>query len=156
MTREDKRRLREQARGQYAEHWLAPFASEEEKKLLRTWEKRGRLSLEELKLIDKWINDPEAIKRDQLFVYAAKKKFLGEVVYETAKARHSQLDDTEWLVAYFTAQSKGQKRIASLTHLSERTIDDIIRRLKDRITQEFGCDLDEVGIPHITRWFFGL
>lgn len=111
-----------------------------------------------MRLIQEWLKDPAAVKRGRtpLFLYTAKKKFLGEVVWETAAGRHRQLDDTEWLVAYFTAQGKGQKRIASLTHLSERTIDDKIRSLKDRITQEFGCDLDEVGIPHITRWFFGL
>lgn len=116
------------------------------------------MSHEDLKLIDAWLKDPAAIKkgRDPLFLYAVKKKFLGEVVFETATERHKQLDDTEWLVAYFTAQGKGQKRIATLTHLSERRVDDLISGIKDRITKEFGCELESVGLPQITRWFLGL
>ena len=64
------------------------------------------MSQEDLKLIGEWLKDPEAIKRgrDPLFLYAAKKKYLDEVIWATAAERHKQLDDTEWLVAYFTAQ----------------------------------------------------
>ena len=158
LTREHKRRLREQAREHHGQDWLAPFGSEQEKQLLRIWAKRGKVSQEDLKLIDAWLKNPAAIKsgRDPLFVYAAKKKFLGEVVFETAAERHKQLDDQEWLVAYFTAQGKGQKRIASLTNLSERRVDDIISGIKDRITKEFDCELESVGLPQITRWFLGL
>ncbi|MGA8733643.1 MAG: hypothetical protein WB558_06950 [Terriglobales bacterium] len=115
------------------------------------------MSHEDLKLIDEWLKDPEAIKRgrDPLFLYAAKKKYLGEVIWKTAAERHKQLDDREWLVAYFTFQGKTQKRIASLTKLSERSVDDIISRIKDRITKEYRCSLDFVGIAQITRWFLG-
>ena len=40
------------------------------------------MSHEDLKLIDEWLKDPEAVRsgRDPLFLYAAKKKYLGEVV----------------------------------------------------------------------------
>jgi hypothetical protein len=158
LTREDKKGLRKEAREHHGQDWLAPFGSEQEKQLLRIWAKRGRVSQEGLKLIDAWLKNPAAVKsgRDPLFLYAAKKKFLGEVVFETAAERHKQLDDQEWLVAYFTAQGKGQKRIASLTHLSERRVDDIISGIKDRITKEFDCKLESVGLPQITRWFLGL
>ena len=83
--------------------------------------------------------DPEGIKRGRnlLFLGTAKEKYLGKVVWETATERHKQLDDTQWLVAYFTAQGKGQKRIASITHLSERRIGDIIREIKDMIGARF-------------------
>jgi len=158
LTREDKKRLRKQAREHHGQDWLAPFGSEQEKQLLRIWAKRGRVSQEDLKLIDAWLKNPAAVKsgRDPLFLYAAKKKYLGEVVYETAAQRHRQLDDTEWLVAYFTAQGKGQKRIASLTHLSERRVDDIVREIKDMVAYDYDCDPYSVEIPQITRWFFGL
>jgi DNA-binding CsgD family transcriptional regulator len=156
LTRQDKRRLRAQDRKHYEQDWLAPFGSEQEKRLLRIWKKRGRVSQEDQILIDEWLKDPTAIKRgrDPLFLHAAKEKYLGKVVWETAAERHMQLDDAEWLVAYFTAQGKGQKRIASLTHLSERKVDDIIRQIKAKI--EFMGDVESATLSEITRWFFGL
>ena len=84
-----------------------------------------------------------------------KKKYLGEVVYETAAQRH-RLDDTGWRVADSTAQGKGQKRIAGLTRLSERRVDDIVREIKDMVAHDYDCDPYSVEIPQITRWFFGL
>ena len=157
LTRQDKGRVREQDRKHYEQDWLAPFGSEQEKQLLRIWRKHGTLSLEDQKLINEWLKDPEAIKRgrDPLFLYTAKEKYLGKVIWEMAAERHKQLDDTQWLVAYFTAQGKRQKRIASLTHLSERRVDDVIREIKDMIAHEFDCNPYAVGIPQITRWFFG-
>jgi hypothetical protein len=158
LTRQDKKKHHEQDRKRYAEHWLADFGSEDEKRLLRIWRKRGTLSPEDQKFIDEWLRDPLAIKRGRglLFLATAKEKYLGKVVWETALERQKQLDDARWLVAYFTAQGKRQKRIASLTHLSERRVDDIIREIKDMIAHEFGCDPYAVGISEITRWFFGL
>jgi len=158
LTRQDKRRLREQDRKHYQQDWLAPFGSEQEKQLLRIWEKRGTLSREDRELINEWLRDPAAVKRgrDPLFLYAAKKKYLGEVIWKAAAERHKQLDDIEWLVAYFTAQGKSQKRIASLTHLSERRVDDTIRGIKEKISLEFMWDAESVTLPQITRWFFAL
>lgn len=158
LTREDKKRLREQDRKLYQQDWLAPFGSEQEKQLLRIWRKRGTLSREDQRLIDEWLKDPEAIKRGRglLFLQTAKEKYLGKVLWNTAAERHGRLDDTEWLVAYFAAQGKRQKRIASLTHLSERRVDDVIREIKDVIAHEFDCDPYAVRNNEITRWFFGL
>jgi hypothetical protein len=157
LTRQDKSRLREQDRKLYQQDWLAPFGSEQEKKLLRIWRKHGPPNPEDRRLIEEWLKDPEAIKKSRglLFLYTAKEKYLGKVVWNTAAERHGRLDDTEWLVAYFTAQGKRQKRIASLTHLSDRRVDDVIREIKDVIACEFDCDPYAVGIPQITRWFFG-
>jgi DNA-binding CsgD family transcriptional regulator len=157
LGKEDKRKLRKEARNRIVEDWLAPSGSEQEKQLLRIWAKSGSVSREDLQLIDQWLKDPEAVRRgrDPLFLYAAKKKYLGEVIWNTAAERHKQLDDREWLVAYFTAQGKAQKRIATLTNLSERSVDDIISRIKDRITMEYRCSLESVGIAQITRWFLG-
>jgi hypothetical protein len=114
FTREDKKRLRKQAREHYEQDWLAPFGSDQEKQLLRIWRKRGTLSPEDQKLIDAWLKDPEAIKRSRgpLFLYTAKEKYLGKVIWNTAAERHGRLDDTEWLVAYFTAQGKRQSRLS--------------------------------------------
>jgi DNA-binding NarL/FixJ family response regulator len=80
---------------------------------------------------------------------------MGTAAYATVRERHKQLDDHEWLVAYFTVEGLGQKEIASLTHMSERTVDNIIRALKDKITQDLGCDMQSMGISQIARWFFG-
>jgi hypothetical protein len=158
LGREDKKRLRKEARQRYAEDWLAPLGSEQERQLLKIWRKRGALSPADHKLIDEWITSPEGVKRgrDPLFFATAKEKYLGKIVWTTALERHEQLDDGEWLVAYFTAQGKSQKRIATLTHLSERRIDDITRNIKERISEELMWDVESVTLSQMTRWFFGL
>jgi hypothetical protein len=156
-TREEKRRLHKQAREHYQQDWLAPFGSPEEKQLLRILQKRGRLSHDESKLIDEWLKDPEAIKRgrDPLFVNVAKQKYLGEVIWETAAQRHKQLDDAEWLVAYFTTLGKTQKRLATLMHLSMSGVDQIMIRIKQKIGKEYGYSIDIGVIAQVTRWFLG-
>jgi hypothetical protein len=162
LAREDKRKLRKEARLLHAEDWLAPLGSEQEKQMLKQllviWGKCGALSGGDHKVIDEWIRSPEGVKRgrDPLFFATAKEKYLGKVVWTTALQRHKQLDDAEWLVAYFTAQGKSQKRIAALTHLGERRIDDITRNIKKRITEELMCDVESVTLSQMTRWFFGL
>jgi hypothetical protein len=158
LEREDKRRLRKEARHLYAEDWLAPLGSEQERQLLRIWRKRSTLTPADHKLIDEWIKSPEGVKkgREPLFFATAKEKYLGKVVFNTALERQRQLDDTEWLVAYFTTQGKSQKRIASLTHLSDRRIDDITRNLKEKFSDEFMCDPESVTLSQIARWFLGL
>jgi hypothetical protein len=152
-----KKGFREQARKQYEEDWLAPFGSEREKEMLRTLLKH-RASKEERQLIYEWLRDPDAIKsaRNGMFMLIAKKRYLGEVIWATAGERHKQLDDQEWLVAYFTLLGKKQKTIASLTHLSERRVDQIISGIKDKIAIELHGSIQYVGIPQITRWFLGL
>lgn len=162
LSREDKKRLRKEARQRYGEDWLAPLGSEQEKQLLkqllRIWGKGGTLSPGDHKVIDEWIKSPEGVKRgrDPLFFATAKEKYLGKIVWTTALERHKLLDDSEWLVAYFTAQGKSQKRIAALTHLSERRIDDITRNIKERISEELMWDAESVTLSQMTRWFFGL
>jgi hypothetical protein len=158
LEREDKRRIRKEARHLYAEDWLAPLGSEQERQLLRIWRKRSTLTPADHKLIDEWIKSPEGVKRgrDPLFFATAKEKYLGKIVWTTALERHKLLDDSEWLVAYFTAQGKSQKRIAALTHLSERRIDDITRNIKKRISEELMWDAASVTLSQMTRWFFGL
>jgi DNA-binding CsgD family transcriptional regulator len=157
LKKENKRELREETRKRHEKNWLAPAGSERERQWLRGWAKRGGLSQKYLQLIHEWLNNPdEFARRNEMFWHAAKKNMMGPVVYETAMERHQQLDATEWLVAYFTVEGVGQKQIASLTHISERTVDNIIRNLKDKITQDLGCDIQSVEIPQITRWFFGL
>jgi hypothetical protein len=143
LTRKGKRKLREQARKRYEEDWFAPAGSVEEKQLLKRWAKYGKVSHEDLQLIDKWLTDPAGIKigRGILFIHAAKRKLFGEVVFETATERHKQLDDEEWLVAYFTAHGMKQREIAPRTHLSERRVDQIISDIKDRITKSFTAKL---------------
>src|SRR5439155_3913607 len=131
--------------------------SAREKQLLRSFAERGGLSQKDLAFIKEWINhSDEFAKRNALFWHAAKKSMLGSVVYETARERHRTLGDKEWLIAYFTVEGMGQKEIARLTHVGERTVDQMIRTLKDRITQEVECDIESVGLPQIARWFFGL
>jgi hypothetical protein len=49
-----------------------------------------------------------------------------------------------------------QEEIMALTHLGDRAIDNIIRSLKTRITQELECDIEINDRVQIARWFFGL
>lgn len=93
--------------------------------------------------------------RNELFCVSAKKSILGNYAYETAMERLNKLKDNEFLVAFFTTQGLEQKDIAKLTHVAETTVDNIIRRLKDKISQESGCTVERVGLAQITRWFLG-
>lgn len=77
-------------------------------------------------------------------------------MWKTATERHKQLNDAQWLVAYFIAQGKSGKRIASITHLSESRIDEIIRDIKEKVGLEFMWDAKDVTLSQITRWFFAL
>jgi hypothetical protein len=119
----------------------------QEKQLLTRWKKQGKasgtVSEEDLQLIDKWLTQPEGIKngRGILLVHATKKKFLGEYIFETASARHKQLNDEEWLVAYFTAHGMKQSEIAVRMRLKRRRVVEIMKDIKDKITMEFNCSL---------------
>ena len=128
-----------------------------EKQFLKRWAKHGGLSQEERDLIHKWIDDPdEFAKRNALFWQSAKKSLLGPVVYKTAMERHRILNDKEWLVACFTAQGMRQQEIARLTHIGVRMVDNIIRSLKDKMTQDLECDIESDGLAQIARWFLGV
>jgi hypothetical protein len=164
-AKEEKRDLRKQARKLHERDWLAPAGSVQEKQFLERWAKQED-SPERRALICKWIDNPLEFanwmknpdkfgKRNELFWQTGKKSALGSVSYETAIERHGTLDDEEWLVAYFTAQCKKQKEIASLTQLSDRTVDKIIQRLKKRISQELNCDINIDDRVQIAHWFFG-
>jgi len=152
-----KRGRRKQARRLLEKDWLAPAGSVPEKQYLRRLAKQEELSKKDRDEIHKWLSNPnESAKRNALFWQAAKKSVLGPVVYGTAMDRHSKLNDEEWLVACFTVQGIRQKEIAELTHMGERMVDNIIRSLKDKIGQEFRCDIDIVDRVQIARWFLGL
>jgi hypothetical protein len=155
-TKELKKELREQARHLHEKDWLAPAGSVLEKQFLTRWAKHG-LNQNDRERIYKWIDSPdESAKRNTLFWQSAKNSVLGPVVYETAMERHRMLDDKEWLVACFTAQGMRQKEIAELTHIGVRMVDNIIRSLKDKMTQDLKCDIESDGLAQIARWFFGL
>jgi hypothetical protein len=156
-AKEQKRELREQARKLHEKGWLAPAGSAQEKQLLKRLAKLADISQKDRDLIYKWIDNPdESAKRNALFWQSAKKSVLGPVVYETAMERHRMLNDKEWLVACFTAQGMKQEEIVALTHLGDRTIDNIIRSLKTRIAKELECDIEINDRVQIARWFFGL
>ena len=89
-------------------------------------------------------------------MHATKKKFLGEYSFETASARHEQLNDEEWLVAYFTAHGMKQIEIAVRMRLKRRRVVEIMKDIKRKITMEFNCELESVRPSQITSWFFGL
>jgi DNA-binding CsgD family transcriptional regulator len=157
LAKTNNKELRKEARELHAKNWLAPAGSVQEKQFLKRWAKVADVSQKDRDLIYQWIDKPdEFAKRNTLFWQAAKKSALGSISYETAMERHRTLDDKEWLVACFTAQGMRQKEIAKLTHIKERTVDNIILRLKDKIIQEGWCDIKGVGLARIARWFFGL
>jgi hypothetical protein len=155
LAKTNNKELRKEARELHAKNWLHPVGSVQEKQFLEKWAEVADVSQRDL--IYQWINNPdEFAKRNALFWQAAKKLAVGPISYETAMERHRTLDDKEWLVACFTAQGKRQKEIAKLTHIGERMVDNIILSLKDKIIQEFQCDIKDVGLAQIARWFFGL
>jgi hypothetical protein len=166
LTKGKKRQRLEQARKLHERDWLAPVGSVQEKQFLERWAKQEN-SQERRALICKWIDNPIEFaswmknsdkfgKRNELFWQTAKKSALGEVSYGTAMERHETLEDTEWLVAYFTAQCTKQKEIARLIQLSDSAVDKIVQRLKKRISQELNCDIEIDDRIQIARWFLGL
>lgn len=156
-AKEQKRELQERARKLHEKGWLAPVGSVRERQFLTKWAKQEGLSQKDRDLIYKWIDNPdEFAKRNALFWQAGKNSVLGPVVYETAMERQRMLDDKEWLVACFTAQGMPQKEIAELMHIGMRTVDNIIRSLKDKMTQDLECEIKSDGLAQITRWFLGL
>ena len=157
LAKTKKRELRLQARRSYETDWLAPAGSEQERKFLRELVKQDGLGKEDRDLLAKWISNPNgSIDYNAPFWRVAKKLVLGPVLYERAMERHRNLRNNEWLVSYFTVQGIKQKEIAELTRMSEKTVDNIIRSLKDKISQEFQCEIEIVDRVQIARWFFGL
>ncbi len=156
LPNEGNRQLQEQARKRHEKHWLAIEGSEREKQFLKRWSKQKGFERDRT-LISEWINKPDGFeRRNALFWQAAKKSVLGNVVYEAAMERHRKLNDAEWLVACFIAQGIKQQEIARMIHTGERTIDNIVDRLKVRIRQELKFDIESVTLPQIACWFFGL
>ena len=125
--------------------------------MLRQWARHGGLSQNQLQLVHEWLNNPDGFAtRNKISRQTAKEGILGPVAYRTAMERHQRLNKKEWLVAYFTAAGMRQQEIARLTRRSPRTVDNIIRDIKDKITQELEADIESVELTQIARWFFGL
>ena len=166
LAREEKSELHRQARQQYEKDWLAPKGSEQEKQFLRQWarqEKSPELRDRICKWIDnpdeitKWMNNPDKFgKHNELFWEIGKESVLGPVVYSIARERHGKLDDQQWLVACFTAQGMKQKEIAKLMHVSDKTVDNVIRDLKKIVAQDLTCSFEVDNCVQIARWFLGL
>jgi hypothetical protein len=155
--RSRNREFRQQARRRLEKDWLATAGSERERQFLTRWSKQEGLSEKDRKLIYAWLDTPDGFeKRNALFWNAAKKSVLGAPVYDAAIERHSRLNGKEWLVAYFTVEGVRQKEIAEWTKLSEREVDNVIRSIKDKISLDFGCEIERVDLAQIARWFFGL
>jgi len=155
LTKAEKKKLRERDRNLLKDDWLAPAGSEQEKQILRKWAEQKGLSKEERAIIHEAINcRDESARRNLLFWQVAKHRVLGDFVYDRAIERHGKLNSREWLVAYFTTQGLKQGKIADLTYMSERMVDETILSLKDKIAQDLDCDT--VHIAQITRWFLGV
>jgi len=170
-AKEQKRKLREQERKFRAQErdfraherklherdWLAPAGSVQERQFLERMATREGSGREDIKLISQWIDNPdEFAKHNALYQQTAKKHFLGPLVNETARERHRTLDNEEWLVACFTSQGMRQKRIATLIHVSDKTVDNIILSLKKKIGQKLKYDIEVNDRIQIARWFLGL
>ncbi len=109
-------------------------------------------------MIREWHKTPDGFaKRNEGFSRAAKKSVLGDVVWETALERHKKLPrGREWEVACLTAEGYEQGDIADLLGIGERTVDNIVLKIKQIIVQDFGCEIESVNIVQISRWFLGL
>jgi DNA-binding NarL/FixJ family response regulator len=118
------------------------------------WAKQEGLNDVERHMIHEAIGRPDVpARRETLFWLTAKRRFMGGFSYDVAMERHKQLNSREWLVAYLTSQGEKQGRIAELTYMSERMVDETICSLKVKIAHDLDCDT--VGIARITRWFIG-
>jgi len=149
--------LTDEQKEEFRKNWLAPAASVQEKQFLRKWASQNRLSEKDRALILAWIDTPDGFdKRNEGFWRASKKSVLGDVVYERAMERQSDLPWHEWLVACLTTQGIKQEEIGDLIGRGERTVNTIISDLKQRIVQELNCDIESVNLAQISRWFLGL
>lgn len=140
------------------DNWLAPAGSVREKQFLRRWATRKELDEATRALVHQWLKKPDGFaKRNEGFRRAAKRFFLGDVVYETAMERHRKLPrGREWEVACLTAEGYKQDQIADLLGKSPRTVDGIVQNIRRIIVQDFDCDIESVNIALISRWFLGL
>jgi hypothetical protein len=153
-ARTRNQRFRQKARMFFEKDFIAPAGFEQEKQLLMRWAKQAGLNVVERKMIQDAIDSPDVpARRDALFWLTAKRRFMGEYSFDAAKERHKRLNSGEWLVAYLTSQGVAQKRIAGLTRMSERMVDQTMASLKLKIAIDLDCDT--VGIARITRWFIG-
>lgn len=150
LTHEEKEELRE--------NWLAPAGSAQEKQFLKRLAERKELSEADRALIREWHKKPDGFaKRNAGFSRAAKESVLGDVAWATALERHKKLPrGREWEVACLTAEGYGQPEIADLLGVGDRTVDNIVLKIKQIIVQEFDCEIESVNIAQISRWFLGL
>ena len=161
VTKKEKIRLEpltDEEKQDRRDNWLAPAGSVQEKKFLRRWAERKGLSEADRELIREWHKTPDGFeKRNFGFWRAAKASVLGDVVYETAMERHQKLPrGREWEVACLTAEGYEGGEIADLLGVGERTVDNIVLKIKQIIVQEFDCEIESVNIAQISRWFLGL
>ena len=155
-TNIEKRESHEQMQMPLKKHWLAPAGSMQERVMLEDLAKQHQLSNDDRILLDRWLKNPQCdIDRNAAFWGMAKRLVLGSICYEKTMKRQKSLPPNEWLVAYFTSQGIQQKEIAYSMHVHCKTVDNIIRKLKDKILAEFHCEIETVTIAQIARWFLG-
>jgi ATP/maltotriose-dependent transcriptional regulator MalT len=124
---------------------------------LREWALHRPLVDPERAQIFGWLDShDEQGKRNALFWNSAKESVLGRVVYDNACKRHGILKEREWLVACFIARGLQQAEIADLLRVSRPTIDIAVRKLKEDISKDLGCDVKSLNTAVIASWFFGL
>jgi hypothetical protein len=156
-SRSAKQPLTDEQKEQLRTNWLAPAGSAQEKRLLKAWVSKGKLGEKDRALIHEWIHQPDGFElRNQAFTWAAKKSILGDVAWETAIERHKGLPWREWIVACLTTRGIPQPEIAALIDRHERSVDNIVMAIKQKVTQELGCEVESVRLVEIARWFLGL
>ena len=109
-------------------------------------------------MVHAWLADKsdDFDKRHWMWMQTAKKKLLGEYVYDMAMERHKALSTREWRVAYLISAGYTQPESAKLLDVSVPTIEATTLALKQKIKQDFACKVTAVRQVQIVRWFLGL
>ena len=108
-------------------------------------------------MVQAWLDKPNGFEeRNNMWFRMAKKKLLGEYVYDMAIARHQSLSPTQWHVAYLISAGYTQPEMVELLKVGLRTIQYTVEDIKERIRQEYKYTIEDVNTVQMIRWFLGL
>ena len=138
-------------------NWLAPAGSAQERRFMKQLRSAKHLTDKDRAMVNAWLQKPDGFdRRNEMWWHTAKKRLLGEFVYSIAMERHVKLSRSEWHVAYLLSAGYPQTEIATIGGTSLSTIEKTILSIREKITLEYECDIADVTIGQIVRWFLGL
>src|ERR1700676_140979 len=116
---------------EHRKNWLAPAGSPQERRILKQLASNRYLSAQDRKMVQAWLDKPNGFEeRNNMWFRMAKKKLLGEYVYDMAIARHQSLSPTQWHVAYLISAGYTQPEMVELLKVGLRTIQYTVEDIK--------------------------